>query len=314
MQLSSNVIKKFVEVTNKDKKTGSNEGTVFGTIVESGGVTYVRIDGSEILTPVERTVVVKDGQRVVVMIKDHTATVTGNLTDQAASSVEVGDLGVKIKGMVTIESLKNGTTVIDGGCIQTGSLNADLIKSGSINASLITSGKLNADLIKTGTLTADLIKIGILAAKDPDVFSLDLSKGTFSMQGSGRFMSDDGKTYITIEDNGIILYSRDPETEQMTSKIRIALDQAMDPTGSFATEYPYILLGNAGSAQVGLIKKFWNGLWLGNSKPMNLTGSFEGMEGASGIFVDTANNKTYLVEGTNMRDVYTGGAAIAKFA
>lgn len=313
MQLSSNVIKKFVEVTNKEKDKGSNEGIVFGTIVESNGVNYVRIDGSEHLTPVNTTAVVKNGQRVVVMIKDHTATVTGNLTDPAASSVEVGDLGVKVKGMVTVESLKNGTTVIDGGCIQTGSLNADLIKTGSINASLIKTGSLNADLLKTGTINADLIKAGVLSSEDEDVFYLDLIKGIFSMQGSGRFMSEDGKTYITIEDNGVMLYSRDPETGSMTSKIHIALHQADDPTGSFVTEYPYILMGNAGSSQVGLIKKFWNGFWVGNSAPKDEYGTFTGVAGASGIFINTTNGKTYVVDGTNMQDIYTG-AAIAKFA
>ena len=169
-----------------------------------------------------------------------------------------------------------------------------------------------ADFITAGTLNANLIKAGSLQSKDGKTFNLDLDNGTFSMQASGQFISPDGKTAISVEDDTLVLYARDPETGDGLDKIRIGFTRGKSPDGAVDAEYPYMLFGNAGSLQVGLLKKFWNGFWLGNSAPRDLNGEFNGMVGASGIFVNTETGKTYVVDGTNMQNVYTG-AAVAKF-
>lgn len=49
MALSKDLILQFVKATN-DNKDHSEETTLYGTIVENGGVRYVRLDGSELLT------------------------------------------------------------------------------------------------------------------------------------------------------------------------------------------------------------------------------------------------------------------------
>ena len=88
MDLSNDLVSKFVEITNdsNDKKDGS---TAYGTTVEYGGKIYVKLDGSDLLTPVETTSVIKPDERVSVLIKDHSALVTGNLTTPSASSADV---------------------------------------------------------------------------------------------------------------------------------------------------------------------------------------------------------------------------------
>lgn len=189
---------------------------------------------------------------------------------------------ITFNGYVTFKGLEEGTTVIDGGCIQ------------------------------TGTILANLIKAGVLQSKDGKTFNLDLDNGTFSMQASGQFISPDGKTAISVEDNTLVLYERDHENDGWLDKIRIGFMRGPSPDGTIEAEYPYMLFGNAGALQVGLLKKFWNGFWLGNSAPAALNGNFNGVDGASGIFVNTETGKTYVVDGTNMQNVYTG-AAIAKF-
>lgn len=85
MVLSNDLISKFVKITRDDKKT-NNETTVYGTIVESNGAKYVRFDGADEnqLTPAIMTVDAENGERVSVLIKDHTATVTGNISSPAA--------------------------------------------------------------------------------------------------------------------------------------------------------------------------------------------------------------------------------------
>ena len=83
MALSSDLVSQFVKVTN-DKTEIKTETTVNGTIVEYEGKKYVRIDGSDLLTPYETTTDVENGERVKVMIKNHTATVTGNVSSPSA--------------------------------------------------------------------------------------------------------------------------------------------------------------------------------------------------------------------------------------
>lgn len=95
MALSHDLISQFAKVINNDKKA-KNESTSYGTTVEYNGSTYVKLDGSDLLTPVETTADTKPGERVTVLIKDHTAIVTGNLSSPAARKGDVEEIGNKI--------------------------------------------------------------------------------------------------------------------------------------------------------------------------------------------------------------------------
>lgn len=94
MNLSSELITEFVKTTN-DKPEQSKETTVYGTIMYDGKY-YVKLDGSELLTPITTTTDVKDGDRVMVTISNHTATVTGNTTSPAARTHDVQEIGGKV--------------------------------------------------------------------------------------------------------------------------------------------------------------------------------------------------------------------------
>lgn len=88
MDLSSELLSQFVKVTQGEKNT-KNESTVYGTAVKQNGKTYVKIDGSNLLTPVAATADTVDGERVIVMLKNHTATITGNITAPAARVLDI---------------------------------------------------------------------------------------------------------------------------------------------------------------------------------------------------------------------------------
>ena len=75
MSLDSELIKQFVKSTKDDTKN-QNGTTVHATTVLYNGKYYVKIDGSDLLTPINTTADVEDGERVSVLIKNHTATVT----------------------------------------------------------------------------------------------------------------------------------------------------------------------------------------------------------------------------------------------
>lgn len=92
MNLSQDIITAFVKITNDNKKKNT-ETTLYGTTVIQNGSKFVKIDGSDVLTPVQSTAVIRSGARVTIMLKDHQAIVTGNLTDPSASSGDVSDIG-----------------------------------------------------------------------------------------------------------------------------------------------------------------------------------------------------------------------------
>ena len=92
MGISNDLLSQFVKMTNdtpKDKK----EATVYGTVVTYNGAEYVKLDGSDLLTPINSTTEIVSGERVTVMIKDHTATVMGNITTPSASVTTTDNLG-----------------------------------------------------------------------------------------------------------------------------------------------------------------------------------------------------------------------------
>lgn len=88
MALSNDLISQFVKATT-DKKKEKKEETRYGTVVIQGDSKYVKLDGSDRLTPVSSTADTKDGERVVVLIKNHTATITGNISSPAARTDDV---------------------------------------------------------------------------------------------------------------------------------------------------------------------------------------------------------------------------------
>lgn len=91
MKLPKSLLKEFVKVTSNTTKT-KTETTVYGSIVKDGDSTYVKLDGSDNLTPVSTTTDAQSGERVTVMIKNHTATVTGNISSPAARTDDVQQL------------------------------------------------------------------------------------------------------------------------------------------------------------------------------------------------------------------------------
>lgn len=96
MRISDELVSQFVRAT-RDINGYSGEVTAYGTIVVYGTTTYVRLDGSDILTPIVSTTEVNNGERVIVRLKNHTATVTGNVDNPSIGKVKVGQLESSIE-------------------------------------------------------------------------------------------------------------------------------------------------------------------------------------------------------------------------
>lgn len=95
MALSEDLVSLFAKTVNaqNSKKDTNAAKTVYGKIIDYNGQKYAQLDGSDQLTPVETTTAVNNGDRVTVKIENHTATVTGNLSDPSASGNTVTEIG-----------------------------------------------------------------------------------------------------------------------------------------------------------------------------------------------------------------------------
>lgn len=108
MSLSTDLISQFVKVTN-DKKETKNNTITYGTIFKKDGKYQVQLDGSDITMPVSisqlssSTISSETGTRVIVLIKNHTATVIGSLEPQGVTVTTLDGVDISLK---TIDELK----------------------------------------------------------------------------------------------------------------------------------------------------------------------------------------------------------------
>ena len=79
MSIDNELLKEFAQITN-DSQTKTENTYLRGTIVSNSGSKYVQIDGSSTATPITETVDVEEGDRVLVSIEKHKATIVGNFT------------------------------------------------------------------------------------------------------------------------------------------------------------------------------------------------------------------------------------------
>lgn len=164
MSLSTDLVSQFVKATN-DTQTKKKETSMKGKVVkitdDSGTASYyVKIDGSDALTPINTLTDMDDGDRVVVEIENHTATVTGNITSPSAR----------------IADLKDAEDKIVANTADIGSIKADYVKTGVIEAA---NGRItnleakNADIEK---LVAQKATIDDLKAANAEIEDLKVNK------------------------------------------------------------------------------------------------------------------------------------------
>lgn len=97
MVLSNDLVSQFAKVTKIEEP--KRETICYGTIVTVDGKKCVQLDGSGVITPILSTAEANNGERVTVMIKNHTAIVTGNITSPSARSDDVRNITVAINGI-----------------------------------------------------------------------------------------------------------------------------------------------------------------------------------------------------------------------
>lgn len=234
MALSSDLLSQFAKLTKPEKDTNT-ETTVYGVAVKYNNALYVRLDGSELLTPVATTTDTKDGERVIVRIKNHSATITGNVSSPSARNRTVQEISAKTdetsNQITDVEILiadKVSTDDFDTQVARIDSLQADnvVIKDllstsgadiGNLTATYaditkrLTAAEADIDDLETTKLDAEVATITYatitdLEATDANLHNLESTYADFEVATTNRFTAVDAtiknldSKYATISD------------------------------------------------------------------------------------------------------------------
>lgn len=183
MNLSSDLVAKFVDVMKQDSKrvTGSI-GPIYGTIVEYGGSRYVKLDGSDSLTPIVSAVDAELGERVLVNILKHSATVIGNVSSPAARTDSVKEVADKV---TTVEIIVADKADVKDLQAQSGRIDTLVSENVTIREKITASEGEIADLKSTnvtitGKLTAAEGEIQQLKTDKLDASTAEITYATIT--------------------------------------------------------------------------------------------------------------------------------------
>ena len=255
MGISHDIISEFVKITN-DKKEKPKEETVYATIVQASDGKYVKIDGSDLITPTETTTDIEEGERVTVLIKDHSAIITGNITSPSASAN-------RVNGIVDVVSEKLGvfeTIVADK--IDVNELNAykatiehlivgkaeiedlkatraeiEFLDADVAHIKTLVNGNLTSDNILSFNITADKVTMADAFIKDAMVATINAAK-----INAGRINTNN--VVIGSDDGGMLISGATQQFTDKNGKVRIQIGR--DSTGDFT----FVLYGEDGTGQI----------------------------------------------------------------
>lgn len=239
MNLPSDLVSEFAKITNDTKEKNTEGTTVYGTYRVQGEKAYVQIDGSDQYTPVATTSEAKAGDRVMVLIKDHKAVVTGNLEDPSASQSSLKNLGDSLAGAEKVATnyiefqediglvLGNMTAETLGKNVLIDATGVDIRDGNEVIASYtaeeISLGKNNKDSkIK---LCGELGQISAGKANSTfvdwtgDVMKIK-SKGGLELYGS-NIEDEDGDGFWTHEPGYVYLYTPNSELWMRENQIQL---------------------------------------------------------------------------------------------
>lgn len=251
MELANDILKKFAKVVANESKTkAKTETTVYATIVESDNKIYAKIDGSEILTPINTTAAVKEGERVTVMIKNHTATVTGNLTSPSASSADVDNVNTKISEFEIIMAHSITTDDLNA-------LNANINNIKVITADIQELEAVNAQI---ESLEAMFTELEYVDATNIDVVNAEIEK-LEAMFADVEDLSAEELEAVNAEIDNLKAYTADFTyvSAEKLEAVEAKIDNLV--VGDLSAKYANIDFSNIGQAameyfyaQSGLIK------------------------------------------------------------
>lgn len=169
MALSNDLIQKFVKLTNESNNTPKQETYAYGTVQKSDGSVFVLLDGATTPTPVTTTSEVITGERVMVLIRNHTATIIGNTSSPAARVETVENIAKEVTEFETVMADK----VVADDILAINAIIENLKATVGSFKDLSTEDleAINAEIDKLHAKYADL---DYVTAKDVDILNADI--------------------------------------------------------------------------------------------------------------------------------------------
>lgn len=176
MAISNELINKYAKL-NKEKQI-VRETTVFGVTVKQGDKIYVKMDGSDLLTPVSTTSEVEAGEKVTVMVKDHTAIITGNITSPSASKKTTDAI---TEEMTTISAAIGNFELVVADKVSTKELEAEIARVEKLIAGEAYIEDLTAIKANIERLFADYAEIDHALIGKADIVDLEAANANIDI-------------------------------------------------------------------------------------------------------------------------------------
>lgn len=173
MGLSNDLVSQFIKAT-KDTDEKKRSTTVYGTLVNTGETVGVMLDGSEVITPVSTLANYSEGDRVMVNIDNHSATIIGNITSPSARVGDVNYMDFRITvNEADINNLKANR-------ITTDYLKANYAEIGVLDVAKARITNLEARSANIENLKADKAEITELDTKYASIEELNAVKANIT--------------------------------------------------------------------------------------------------------------------------------------
>lgn len=313
MNLSSDLVSQFAKITNDNAPRSTEETILYGEIVQFGDELCVKFDGSDQMTPAVTTSTIKVGDRVSAVIKNHTAIITGNLSDPAVGEGKVS-IDIDQKVGVIFTGLEEGTTIINGACIKTGTIDAQYLNlTGAItfvdlsqevvdelnDAELIAEEAIVAaeeayDIAVEARTTASSISIPNYIKNtyiaSTEIRSPEITGNNISVYGTFQTIGHDGVSMITTGYMGAV---KGMDAEGNTT-LGVALSNEWN-SSDYTVGDKYIIVTNGGARmQAG-------------TNSITVTSSSAQMSYSSGKYVVRVDkNGCRYYDGTSWKDIGSG--------
>lgn len=201
MGLSNDLLSQFAKITN-DKSKKKEETVVYGTAVEYSGSIYVKLDGSDLVTPMKSTTDAKPGDRVRVTIKNHTATATGNLSSPSARTDDLKEVAGNVTKVNELVANKVDTETLKADLATIESLIADEatiadLKANNANINDLVANNIEAKVAEVEALQAQYAKITDLNAEtlnatNASIYNLRATYADFEIATTNKLSAIEG--------------------------------------------------------------------------------------------------------------------------
>lgn len=221
MGLSNDIISQFVKITNDAQKKVKKDTITYGEVSKKDGdLVYVILDGTspdnngkKAEVPASTTVNVSTGDRVIIMIKNHSAVITGNMGNPATNRAYVDEATGEIVHVV--QEASNKATEAANKVTEFGVALGQKLDVSEFTAKMAAVENLEADSLLSQTVKANEASVEELTADNAEIKGkLEANEAAIESLQAGSLTVEEARAeFATIEN----LEATDAEVDNLKS-------------------------------------------------------------------------------------------------